>query len=206
MKTLLRIDASSRTRGSHSRALADFFQQKWQNANPGNEIVLRDLIKDPIPHIGEATIAGYYTPKDEHDDTLKTATALSDQLIDELKSADTLLISTPMYNFSVPSALKAYIDQIVRIGHTFGFDQEKGFYGLVEGKKAFVVTAIGAVYAGALAELNFLEPYLKTLLGFLGITEVEVVSLEGTTTDASALARGKQAAMEKIETLLANGA
>jgi FMN-dependent NADH-azoreductase len=204
MARLLRIDASSRTQGSHSREMADFFENQWLAQGTSNEVVVRDLVKNPIPHIEATTITGFYTPKEQQDETLKAALALSDELIQELFSADVLLISTPMYNFSIPSALKAYIDQIIRIGYTFSFD-EAGFTGLVTGKKAYVITAAGAVYSNpALAGLNFLEPYLKTLLNFLGITTTEFIPLEGTTIDENAFANSKQAAMNKISTLIAS--
>lgn len=202
MTRILRVDASSRTRGSHSRELADVFLSRWLKARPDDEVVSRDLVTDPVPHIEDMTIAGYYTPKEEHSEAMKAATALSDQLINELLSADVLLISTPMYNFSVPSVLKAYIDQIVRIGYTFGFDEEKGLYGLIEGKRAVVFTASGAVFSDAtLKALNYLEPYLKTVLGFLGIADIEFIAVEGTTTDEAALARSRSAALDRIDRL-----
>ena len=128
MARILRIDSSSRLQDSHSRELADFFQATWLKQHPHDEVVRRDLVATPIPHIAEATIAGYYTPPEQQTDAMKAATALSDELIAELMTADILLFSVPMYNFSIPSSLKAYIDQIVRVGHTFGFDPEKGFY------------------------------------------------------------------------------
>ncbi len=204
MTRVLRIDASARTQGSHTRNMVDFFQAKWLERFPGDEFVMRDLAADPVPHVTDTTIAGFFADQDRLDPALAAATALSDVLIDELMSADVLLIGAPMYNFSVPSVLKAYIDQIVRIGRTFGFDPEKGLYGMVEGKRAYVVTATGAVFSGgALDALDFLAPYLRTLLGFLGITDVAFIALEGTTTDEAALARSRQAARERIARLLA---
>ncbi|WP_172597596.1 FMN-dependent NADH-azoreductase [Sulfuriflexus mobilis] len=203
MSRILRIDASSRSHGSFSMEFADYFQKKWLEQHPDDEIVVRNLAKDAIPHIDENCITGFYTPKEQHTDALKSATRLSDTLIDELLSADVLLISTPMYNFSVPSALKAWIDQIVRIGHTFNFDADKGLYGLVEGKRAYVVTASGAVFSNPeMAAYNFLDPYLKTLLGFLGIGDVNFISIEGTTTDEKALEKSKQQAIKEIDDLV----
>ncbi|KHD08035.1 hypothetical protein PN36_08145 [Candidatus Thiomargarita nelsonii] len=199
MTKLLRIDASSRIKHSHSRQMADYFQKKWLANNPNDEIILRDIIKNPLPHLTDETIAGFYSEQP----AMKAATALSDQLVKELMLADVLLISTPMYNFSVPSALKAWIDHIVRIGYTFNFDPDKGYEGLVTGKKAYIITACGAVFSDeAMIPLNFLEPYLKTLLGFLGISEVEFFPLEGTDSDEAAFERSKKAAMEKIDKLL----
>ncbi|MBZ0090632.1 MAG: NAD(P)H-dependent oxidoreductase [Sulfuricellaceae bacterium] len=202
MSRLLRIDASSRTSGSYSREMADFFQQAWFKAHPGDEIVVRDLAAYPLPHIAEQTIAGFYTPGEQHDDALKAATALSDELIKELLAADVLIISAPMYNFSLPSALKAYIDQIVRINHTFAIDPEKGFQGLVSGKRAYIFTAYGAVFSNeAMAAYDFFTPYLKFLLGFLGITASEFFPVEGTTLDEAALVHSKNTAKKRIEAL-----
>ncbi len=200
MSRLLRIDASARLHDSHSREIADYFQARWLQQHPDDEVVVRNLMHNPVPHIEAATITGFYTPASEHDAALQTATALSDQLIEELMSSDILLISTPMYNFSTPSALKAWVDQIVRIGHTFNFDPEKGFTGLVQGKRAVVVTATGAVFSNpAMSAFNFLEPYLRTLLGFLGITDSHFVSIEGTTTDEAAMENSKRTAREDID-------
>lgn len=202
MSQLLRIDASSRTEGSHSRELADFFVEQWLSINPGGKVVNRDLIKTKIPHISEKTIAGFYRPVNEHDQVLTEATKLSDELISELKSADTVLIATPMYNFSIPSALKAWIDQIVRIGQTFSFSPDTGFEGLIKKKRAYVLTATGAVFSNeGMQELDFLSPYLKSLLSFLGFTDVEFLTIEGTTTDESALKLSKEIAQNKIASL-----
>jgi FMN-dependent NADH-azoreductase len=199
MPTLLRIDASSRLNGSHSRELADFFVQHWTQANPQGEVVVRDLVCDPIPHIADTTIAAFYTPKEDLDETLTQATALSDRLIGEVMAADVLLIDTPMYNFSMPSALKAWIDQVVRIGETFSYSPEVGFSGLIEGKQAFIVTATGAEFSNeALRPMDFLTPYLLALLGFLGLNDVQRLSLEGTTTDPEVLERSKLAAHQTI--------
>ncbi len=200
MARLLRIDASARLHGSHSREIADYFQTRWLQQHPDDEVVARNLLRDPVPHIEDATISGFYTPASEHDAGLKTATALSDQLIEELMSSDLLLISTPMYNFSLPSVLKAWVDQIVRIGYTFNFDPDTGFTGLVQGKRAVVVTATGAVFSNpAMSAFNYLDPYLRTLLGFLGITDSHFVSVEGTTTDEAAMENSKRAAREAID-------
>jgi FMN-dependent NADH-azoreductase len=202
MTRILRIDASSRAEDSHSRQFADRFLESWFQIHPNDELVVRDLARHPVPHIAAATIAGFYTPPEAFTDEARLSTALSDELIAELRAADLLLISTPMYNFSLPSALKAWIDQVVRIGHTFSFSPESGFTGLLSGKRAIIVTASGAAFSSeAMRPMNFLAPYLKTLLGFLGFREVEVISLEGTTIDAAALERSQAAAQAQIARL-----
>lgn len=204
MSRLLRIDASSRTAGSYSRALADAFEEAWRERFPQTELIRRDVVTEPIGHISSDTIAGFYMPATDLTGTLREAVALSDRLIAELSSADTLLISTPIYNFSIPSALKAYIDQIVRIGHTFAHDG-KTFEGLVKGKRAFVICAYGALgYRDEklLAAYNFLEPYLRELLGFLGIGDTTFFAVEGTT-DAQAPARLEHARAEIVRAVAA---
>ena len=199
MATLLRLDASSRLDGSHSRQLADRFIDHWQTIDPQCQVIERDLIRQPIPHIAQATITGFYTPVSDYTPELQQAVGLANELIAELKAADVLLISTPMYNFSVPSALKAWIDHVVRAGETFSFSPETGFQGLVHDKRAFVLTAAGAVFSTeAMQPFDFLSPYLKTLLSFLGIADIEIISLEGTTIDAAAFERSQQVALNKI--------
>ncbi len=203
MTVLLRIDASSRALGSHSREWADYFLDQWQKRHPKTEIKVRDIITQPIPHISEKTITGFYTAKEQQDKTTSEALRLSDELIAELLAADSLLISVPMYNFSIPSALKAYIDQIVRIGHTFGYEPQKGFFGLLKNKKAYVITATGAVFSdGSLSAVNFLEPYLRAVLGLIGITDIEFIAVEGTTMDQKAMQGSKEKARNKIDHLI----
>lgn len=204
MTRILRVDASSRTDDSHSRQLADQFLDRWCQAHPDDQVVVRDLVRCPVPHIAQTTIAGFYTPTDQFTDQLKEATALSDELIGELKAADVVLISTPMYNFTVPSALKAWIDHVVRMGHTFSFSPESGFAGLLQGKRAVVVTATGAAFSNeALQPMDFLTPYLRTVLGFLGFQSVDVITVEGTTIDEAALQRSVAAARAQIERMAA---
>lgn len=180
MKKLLRIDCSSRISGSHSRQLADFFEKKWTIENPNGIIIRRDLAKQHIPHIKNSIIEGFYTPPNKLTQESKKATELSDELITELKSVNEILISSPLYNLNIPSNLKAYLDQIVRIGHTFNIN-ENGYYGLLENKIAFIITAKGGIYKGTFMEqYDFQESYLKAILGHIGIKTQRLFSLEGT--------------------------
>lgn len=180
MKKLLRIDCSSRIAGSHSRELADYFEKNWIIANPNGIVICRDLAKQQLPHIQNNTIEGFYTPTEYLTTDSKKATALSDELITELKSADEILISSPLYNLNIPSNLKAYLDQIVRVGHTFN-SNESGYYGLLENKIANLITAKGGIYKGSPMEHNdFQEPYLQSILGHMGIKVQYIFSLEGT--------------------------
>ena len=205
MATLLRIDASARTKGSYSRQLGDSFEASWRARHSGGTVVRCDLALTPVPQIADQTIAGFYTPAEAMTDALRDATALSDELIAELRAADELLVTTPMYNFGIPAALKAWIDQIVRIGHTFSYDGTS-FTGLVTGKPVTIAIAYGAGGYGegeALAALDLVRPYLATLFGFLGFTDVRFASVEATTGDPVALEAALDTARAAITALAA---
>ncbi len=180
MKTLLRIDCSARKLGSHSRELADYFEARWKQSNPDGRVIHRDLTREQLPHIQNNTIQGFHVSPHEADVHQKNAVALSNRLISELKKADEVVVSSPLYNLNVPSNLKAYMDQVVRAGHTFGMD-EQGYHGLLQNKKVFLITSKGGVYKNtAMEKLDFQEPYLKAIFAHMGITDVETFSLEGT--------------------------
>jgi len=204
MPNLLRIDTSARINDSHSRTLADELQAQWLASQPGGEVQQRDLAKDPIGPIENDTIVGYYTPEEAMTDQLRQATAQSDRLIAELMNADALLISTLIYNFGVPAVLKVWIDQVVRINQTFGFSDDGNLQGLVKGKLAYITIASGAQFTGTpLATMDFLRPYLKSLLGFIGFEQVEFFSVESTTMDEKQMALNKENALAEMASLFA---
>jgi FMN-dependent NADH-azoreductase len=174
MPTLLRIDASARSDGSHTRALADRFQARWQAQHSQGVVIRRCLAGEPVPHLSDATIHAFQ----QADPAASAATGLSDTLIDELRRADHVLISSPLYNLNVPSPLKAYFDHVVRAGLTFAAEAA-GYRGLLAGKRATVITARGGLKSGGEAD-DFQSPYLKAILAFIGIAAVDVVALEGT--------------------------
>lgn len=199
---ILRIDASSRTEQSSSRSLADTLLKKIITDHPEASLIIRDIIKHPIPHINQKTIKGFYTPDDQFTDTLRGATKQSDILIRELKRADILVISSPMYNFGTPSALKAWVDQIVRINQTFGVAEDNSFYGMLNNIKTYIITSAGAVYSNdQMKSYDFLTPYLKTVLGLIGITDITVLPLEGTTLAPDIFERTKKEALTIIKNL-----
>lgn len=202
MTTILRIDASARRTGSVSRGLGDALERRLTATLPDARVVRRDLAASALPHIAQETITGYYTPAEAMTDDLRRATALSDELIAELMSADVVILTVPMYNFSIPSALKAWIDQVVRIGRTVSWDGTT-FTGLVVGKKVYVAAAHGATgYAPGepFAAGDFLTPYLRFLFGFLGMTDVTVFPVEGTTAGPEVVAAG----LARAETAIAS--
>lgn len=201
MSTILRIDSSSRSQGSHSRQLGDYFESVWLQHHPQDRILRRDLATDSPPTISQQMITGFFTPPEQRTDELRSAVSLSDHLIEELQSADILMITVPMYNFSVPAALKAWVDQIVRIGKTFSFEGSS-FTGLVTVKRAFVFCSYGAqgyIGDGPMTEFNFLEPYLRLLLSFLGISEIQFFSIEGTTGDSATVNTSTQQVQKQID-------
>ena len=203
MKTLLRVDCSSTRTGSHSKELSDHFEVSWRKTHPQGKVIRRDLIEERIPHIESNTITGFYAPEEEMTEEDKRATALSDQLIAELKEADEILVSGPMYNLSVPSALKAYIDQVTRVRHTIRVG-EQGYYGLLAGKVGYTITTKGGYYKGTESELyDFYEPYVKTMLEFIGIKVKGQISLEGTSLDTN-LTDTKAKVKTEIDQLIHN--
>ena len=209
MTTILRIDASSRpgpalaagAEASFSRTLADALLEHLTTKFDARLEAVRDLATNPIPAISDATIKGFYTPPEAMSDELQAATALSDTLIAEIEAADILLISTPIYIFSVPAALKAWIDQIVRIGRTFAY-KDGEFRGLLKDKRAYVAYAYGAPgygEGGPLEAYDYMKPYLTMILNFIGIEQVESFAIEGTTGEAGAVEAAMAAALASIE-------
>jgi len=185
--TVLHIDSSPRFNASVSRDLtADIVAR-----HVGAQVIKRDLSKTPVPQTTEAWIGASFTPAEDRTADQKDTLALSDELVDELIAADTIVIGVPMYNFSVPSALKAWIDQVARPGRTFNYT-ENGPVGLLEGKRVIVAMATGGVPQGS--DMDFATNYLTFFLGFLGITDVQFVAADGLNADeAGARAKAKNA-------------
>jgi FMN-dependent NADH-azoreductase len=180
MSTLLHIDSSPLGEASISRHLTSEFVQSWKQANPAGKIITRDVTTSNIPSVTGAWVGAIYTPAESLTSEQKQITALSDTLIDELFAADEYVFGVPMHNFGIPSTLKLWIDQIARANKTFSYATGSPV-GLLTGKKATVLTASGGAYdAGtAMASYNFVEPYLRTVLGFLGVTDTTFVNAGG---------------------------
>jgi FMN-dependent NADH-azoreductase len=180
MSTLLKIDVSPRGEHSISRKLSSHFATEWQSNHVGGEIVTRDLATTKIPYVDLPWIAGAFTTPDQHTDEHKATLKLSDELIAELLAADEIVISTPMYNFNVPAALKAWIDHIVRLNKTFGFGPD-GLKGLAAGKKVTIIIASGSEYTSGspMESYNTQGPYLRVVLGFIGITDITIIHAGG---------------------------
>lgn len=189
-QTVLRIDASARITGSESRALTSRIVERLAP----DTIIHRDLAV-PIPAISEAWLAAGATLEAERTDAQHEMLALSHQLIDEIKAADTLVIGTPIYNFGVPASLKAWIDQIARAGITFRYT-ETGPKGLLTGKRAIVAIASGGTQVGS--DIDFASGYLRHILGFVGITDVQFVAADRLMVDREASRAKADAALEAL--------
>jgi FMN-dependent NADH-azoreductase len=180
MPTLLNIQSSPRGRSSISRTLSHDFVTAWQTKHPDGKVVLRDLAENDLPYVGIPWMTGIFLPEDKHTLEMQRALAVSDELIAELFSADEILIGTPMYNFTVPANLKAWIDLIVRPRVTHSGPPERK--GLVTGKTCKIIIASGGIYDDGLpaAASDYESGYLKRILAFIGITEVEIILAGGT--------------------------
>ena len=178
MPTLLHIDSSPLSaEASISRHLTSEFVQSWKQANPDGKVITRDLNTTPLSVIDAAWIGASYTPEDARTPEQRALLTLSDSLISELLEADEFVIAAPMHNFSVPSILKLWIDQICRAGKTFSYVDGTPI-GKLAGKKATFIIPTGGNYApgSALATLNFVEPYLRTVFGFVGVTDTHFLT------------------------------
>lgn len=181
MATLLKLDSSPMGQRSISRTLTDKFAHTWLQAHPGGQVISRDLTTLDLPVVDGNWIGAAYTPEANRTPEQVATLAPSESLIRDLQEADEYVFGVPMHNFSIPSTLKLWIDQVVRAGKTFSYGAS-GPQGLLSAKKATLLLAAGGVYAPgtATASLDFVTPYLRTVLGFIGITDVTVIAAEGT--------------------------
>ena len=183
MKTVLRINSSARTERSHTRYLTDLFIKEWQSLRPKDPIISREIGTEPPPPVSEAWIEAAFTPPENRTPAMRESLRLSDTLVDELTQANLVVLGAPMYNFGMPAQLKAYVDQIVRVGRTFAFDasnEQQPYRGLLTGVHMLVITATGdAGYkpGGPHEHLNHLDPHIRTIFGFIGITNIDFIAV-----------------------------
>ena len=197
---ILQINASARSAGANSTRLADAITARLQAQNPAAVVELRDLAKDPHPVLDEAALGALFTPAEQRSAEQAARVALDDALIAQVQSVDAIVLGVPMYNFGVPVQLKAWLDAIARAGVTFRYT-ENGPEGLLKGKKVYVALARGGIYRDTPADSQV--PYLKTILGFLGLTDVEFVYAEGLAMGAEGADKAFAAAEAQIGELLA---
>lgn len=174
MTKLLVVETSPRGDHSISRNLTRRFVANWQDTHPDGEVVIRDLMETDLPFVNAPWLQAYFTPPDQQSPEMKAVLQLSDTLVAELMAADHLVIATPVYNYNVPAALKAWVDHIVRKGMTLGHDGQ----GLLTGKKATVLMASGGVYAegSPIQDRDIATQYLRLILKVIGITDVTFVA------------------------------
>lgn len=177
--SILLVTSSPRGSSSHSTHVATELARKLQAANPEASLVVRDLASAPLPHIDSDYSAGIYTPPEKRSDRQAEVVGVSDSAVDELFAADTVILATGLINFGISSTLKSWVDHVARAGRTFSYGKD-GPKGLVTGKKVYIVLASGGVYSeGPAIQLDHAIPYLRTALGFIGLTDVEVIRIEG---------------------------
>ena len=179
MSKILHINSSVRNTDSISRKVTREFLNKWQVSEPNAVIVERDLAAHPLPHLTEKTLGAFFTPAEQRTPEQAQIAQLSDTLVQELFDADVIVIGAPMYNFSITSGLKAWIDHVARAGVTFKYGAQ-GPVGLLTGKKVYIFTSSGGVYsAGPAQGMDFLATYLRTVLGFIGLSDITFIASEG---------------------------
>ena len=188
--TVLHIDSSARLTGSTTRDLTKRIVDRL-NA----DTILRRDLTSALPQIDENWVNANFTPADQRTPEQQDRLALSDQLVQELMAADTIVIGTPVYNFSVPASLKAWVDLVARAGLTFKYT-ENGPQGLLEGKRAIIAVASGGTKVGS--EIDFASGYLQHIMGFIGITDVEIVAADQLMIDAEGALAAAASAVDQI--------
>jgi len=199
MKTILHLTSSIFAEGGQSSRLAEEFVAALRLEHPGTQVIRRDLARDPVPHLDAERFGAFLARPEARTPAQAAVVGYSDALIAELKQADTLVIGLPMYNFGVPSQLKAYFDHIARAGVTFKYT-EKGAVGLLGGRKAYVFAARGGRYAGTPADTQ--SAYVREFLAFLGVTDVEFVYAEGLAIGEAAKQQSLAAARTALRALV----
>lgn len=199
MTTILQINGAARSQGSQSTLLAGETAARLQATHPGATIVVRDLLSTALPNLNDDVLGAFFTPADARNDAQKALVARSDALIAELQAADIVVIGAPLYNFGDSTQLKGYFDWIGRAGVTFRYTSEGTPEGLVKGKKVYVAVARGGKYVGT--PMDTQTTYLKTFLGFIGMTDVTFIYAEGFAMGPDAAALALSGAREQIAAL-----
>ena len=198
--TIFQLNSSLFSRNGQSSRLADEIVAVLRTQDPGAEVVVRDLASDPVPHLDASRFTAFTTQKGSRTGAQDAVVAYSDRLIGELRRADVVVIGLPMYNFGVPSQLKAWFDHVARAGETFRYT-DKGPVGLLTGKKVYVTAARGGIYAGTPADTQ--TQYVRDFLAFLGMSDVQFVYAEGLAIDAPTREKALADAQASIRRLAA---
>jgi len=203
MSNLLLITSSLFGDQSKSGQIAGEFVEAWRRTHPATAVVERELTPASMPHLSLDALGALMTPAEQRSAEQIASVTFGDRLIEELEAADTIVLAVPMYNFSVPSTLKAWIDHVARAGRTFRYSAA-GPEGLLKGKKVFVVTGRGGFYGGdsPAKVFDFQEPYLRGILGFLGLTDVSFIHVEGLKVSPEAAEQGIARARSAIAAIV----
>lgn len=201
MTRLLHLNTSIFGDDGQSSQLANRFVEELKTRTDDLEVTVRDLGADPIPHLTAATFQAALTPKENRTDEQQQAAALADTLVDELVAADVIVLGLPMYNFNVPSALKAWFDHVARAGATFRYTENGPEGMLADGKQVYVFAARGGVYTGT--DMDVQTPYVKQFFGLLNITDVEFVYAEGLNLGEESKLEALEAAANRLQSLAA---
>ena len=187
MRQILIVESSPRGSESASRKLVSIVRARLEAQYPEARVVERDLAHEKLSHLDEAALKGMAARNPVEAELFKEALRLSDQLTEELLSSDFLVIASPMWNFGIPSSLKAWIDHVIRAGRTFNY-AGTSVEGLAKGKRAILVLSSGGVFSeGPWKSWDTVEPYLRQILGFIGIDDIQTVRAEGTNIPALAI-------------------
>jgi FMN-dependent NADH-azoreductase len=197
-KALLQLNSSIYSGDGQSTRLADALVARWREANPRGAVIVRDLARNPVPHMTGERFQAFITSPEQRTPEQRVMAAESDALVEELKRADVIVIAAPMYNFGIPSTLKTWFDHVARAGVTFRYTAQ-GPVGLLTGKKVYGITTRGGFYAGTPADTE--TAYLRQFLGFLGMADLEFVYAEGLAISEASKTAGIAQAHEAIERL-----
>jgi FMN-dependent NADH-azoreductase len=198
MTNILAITSSPNPNGV-SNGLVDSFIDAQMSASPDSKVVRRDVGITPPPHLDGATIGSIYTPAEQRDEGARKSIALSDTLVEELEAADVIVIGAPMHNFGPSSGLKTWLDHVARVGRTFAYT-EAGPKGMLSNKKVFVLGARGGDYGpeSPAHGMDFVTPYLKTVLGFIGLDTVTFINAEGVASGNEGIAVAHEAVKSAV--------
>ena len=201
MSRILYVSSSPRGSTSYSNQVAAHVIRELQQTNPQATVTVRDLAQDPLPHVDVDFVAATRSADGPRTERQRAILAQSNALVAELLAADIIVIAAPMINFSVTTTLKSWFDYIARAGRTFSYS-EAGPKGLVTGKRVIIVSASGGIYSGENAGFDFQVPWLRNILGFLGMTDVEVIRIEGTALGAEAADKALERATAQARELV----
>ena len=202
MSNILYVTSSPRRGDSYSNRVAARVLDELKQANPGATVVVRDVARNPLPHVDEDFVAALRSPEGPRGARQQAIIAKSDALVGELLAADIIVIAAPMYNFGIPSTLKAWIDYVARAGRTFRYS-EKGPEGLVKGKKVILIQSRGGIYSSGPAQaMDYQGTYLRSVLGFLGVTDIESIDVEGVAYGLEAAEKAVAQGIARAQTLI----